>query len=209
VNCILTAKGKLDDMQLQYRVELPSQTDEIQRKLDALLYTDEIKIREIAYLLAFGSFMPANSGSINSGNSTIWTSLASSSITSQLNNILSGILSDNWSIGTDLHSNDANFSELDMDVHISTRMFNDRLTLNGTVGYHNSMNQINNFTGDFDLEYKLTPRGNILLQFYNVTNNQYYDRSKSPLTQGIGVVYKREARTFRRLFGSFGTKKNE
>ena len=209
VNCILTAKGKLDEMQLQYRVELPNQTDEIQRKLDALLYTDEIKIREIAYLLAFGSFMPTNSGSMHSGNSTIWTSLASSSITSQLNNILSGILSDNWSIGTDLHSNDANFSELDMDVNISTRMFNDRLTLNGTVGYHNSMNQINNFTGDFDLEYKLTPKGNILLQFYNVTNNQYYDRSKSPLTQGIGIVYKREAKTFRRLFGSFGTRKNE
>ena len=207
VNCILTAGGKLEDMQLKYRIELPNQTDEIQRKLDGLLYSDDMKIREIAYLLAFGTFMSANSNSLNSGNSSIWTSLASTSITSQLNNLLSGVLSDNWSIGTDLHSNDSNFSELDMDVNISTRMFNDRLTLNGTVGYHNSMNQINNFTGDFDLEYKLTPNGNVLLQFYNVTNNQYYDRSKSPLTQGAGIVYKREARTFRRLFGSLKTNK--
>jgi DNA-binding HxlR family transcriptional regulator len=169
--------------------------------LDGLLYSDDIKVREIAYLLAFGTFMPANSGSMNTGNSSIWTSLASSSITSQLNNLLAGVLSDNWSIGTDLHSNDANFSELDMDVNISTRMFNDRLILNGTVGYHNSMDQINNFTGDFDLEYKLTPKGNVLLQFYNVTNNRYYDRSRSPLTQGAGIVYKREARTFNQLFG--------
>ena len=202
VNAILSAKGKLDDMQLQYRIELPNQTDEIQRKLDGLLYTDDIKIREIAYLLAFSTFMPINSNSMNTGNSSIWTSLASSSITSQLNNLLSGVLSDNWTIGTDLHSNDSNFSDIDMDLNISTRIFNDRLTLNGTVGYHNSMNQINNFTGDFDLEYKLTSSGNLLLQFYNVTNNQYYDRSRSPLTQGAGIVYKKEGRTFRQLFKS-------
>ena len=198
VNCLLTASGKLEDMRLIYRIELPNQSDEIQRKLDGLIYSDEIKIKEIAYLLAFGSFLPVTS--TNTGNASIWTSLASSSITTQLNNLLSGVLSDNWTIGTDLHSNDSNFSDVDMDVNISTRMFNDRLTLNGTVGYHNNMNQANNFTGDFNIEYRLVPSGNLLLQFYNVTNNQYYDKSRSPLTQGVGIVYKRESRTFRQLF---------
>ena len=207
VNCLLTASGKMDNMQLKYQIALPNQSDETQRKLDGLIYSDEIKIKQIAYLLAFGSFMPANSSSINMGASSIWTSLASSSITTQLNHLLSSVLSDNWSIGTDLHSNDSNFSNVDMDVNISTRMFNDRLTINGTLGYHNNTDQINNFTGDFNLEYKLTPRGNVLLQFYNVTNNQYYDRSKSPLTQGVGVVYKREGRTFRQLFRSLRLKK--
>ena len=207
VNCVLTASGKLENMQLDYRIELPNQTNEIQRKLDGLIYTDDIKIKQIAYLLAFNSFAPLNSSLMTSGNSSIWTSLASSSITAQLNNLLSGVLSDNWTIGTDLHSNDSNFSDIDMDVNISTSIFNDRLTLNSTLGYHNNTNQINNFTGDFDLEYKLTPRGNLLLQFYNVTNNQYYNRSKSPLTQGAGIVYKRESRTFRQLFKGFRTRR--
>lgn len=199
VNCVLSANGKFEDMQLQYRIELPDQPDEIQRKLDGLIYSDEIKIKEIAYLLAFGSFMPINSSS-SSSDASLWTSLASSSITNQLNHLLSGVLSDNWTIGTDLHSKDSNFSDVDMDINISTRMFNDRLTINSTLGYHNSTDQINNFTGDFNIEYKLTPSGNLLLQFYNVTNNQYYDKSRSPLTQGAGVVYKREGRTFRQLF---------
>jgi hypothetical protein len=207
VNCVLTANGKMEDMQLKYRIELPNQTDEIQRKLDGLIYTDDLKIKEIAYLLAFGSFLPVNSNSMNTGNASIWTSLASSSITSQLNHLLSGVLWDNWSIGTDLHSSDSNFSDVDMDVNISTRMFNDRLTLNSTLGYHNNINQINNFTGDFELEYKLSPTGNLVLQFYNVTNNQYYNRSKSPLTQGAGIVYKRESRMFRQLFGKLRMKK--
>jgi len=207
VNCLLTASGKMENMQLKYKIELPNQSDEIQRKLDGLIYTDDIKIKQIAYLLAFGSFMPINSNVANAGNGSIWTSLASASITTQLNHLLSGVLADNWTIGTDLHSNDSNFSNVDMDVNVSTRIFNDRLTINGTLGYHNNTDQINNFTGDFNLEYKLTPRGNVLLQFYNVTNNQYYDKSRSPLTQGFGVVYKREARTFRQLFRSLKLKR--
>jgi len=204
VNCVLTAAGKLDNMKLKYQINLPNQTNEVQRKMDGLIYSDEIKVKQIAYLLAFGSFLPINSNSMNNG---IWTSLASSSITSQLNNLLSGVLSNNWTIGTDLHSMDSNFSDVDMDVNISTRLFNDRLTLNSTLGYHNNTDEVNNFTGDFNLEYKLTPRGNLLLQFYNVTNNQYYDRSRSPLTQGVGVVYKREGRTFRQLFRSLWYKR--
>ena len=114
-------------------------------------------------------------------------------------------MSDNWTIGTDLHSHDSNFSEVDMDLNISTRIFNDRLTLNGTVGYHNNMNHINNFTGDFSVEYKLIPSGNLVLRAYNVTNNQYFERA--PTTQGAGVMYRREARTFRKLFDKLKTKK--
>ena len=207
VNCLLTASGKMDNMHLKYRIELPDQPDDIQRKLDGLIYSDENKIKQMAYLLAFGSFLPANSNSMSSGSGSIWTSLASASITTQLNHLLSGVLADNWTIGTDLHSNDANFSNVDMDVNVSTRIFDDRLTINGTLGYHNSTDQINNFTGDFNLEYKLTPGGNLLLQFYNVTNNQYYDKSKSPLTQGVGLVYKREGRTFKQLFRSLRLKR--
>jgi len=209
VNCLLSANGKMDDMRLIYQIELPNQPDEIKRKLDGIIYTDEIKIKQIAYLLAFGSFMPLNSTAGNFGNASFWTSLASSSITSQLNHLLSGVLSDNWSIGTDLHSSDTNFSDVDMDVNISARMFNDRLTVNSTLGYHNNTTQTTNFTGDFNVEYKLTSRGNVLLQFYNVTNNQYYDRSRSPLTQGVGIVYKREGRTFRQLFRSLRLKQRK
>lgn len=209
VNCLLTASGKMEDMKLLYKIELPNQSDDIQRKVDGLIYTDEIKIKQIAYLLAFGSFMPANASSTNMGNASFWTSLASSSITSQLNHLLSGVLSDNWTIGTDLHSSDTNFSDVDMDVNISARIFNDRLTVNSTLGYHNNTTQTNNFTGDFNVEYKLTPRGNILLQFYNVTNNQYYDKSRSQLTQGVGVVYKREGKTFRQLFRSLRLKRTQ
>jgi hypothetical protein len=212
VNCQLTASGNLNKIQLDYKVILPNEADEIQQKLNALLYSEELKIKEIAYLLTLGSFTPVNSDNQanTTSNANIWTSLASTSVTSQLNNLLSGVLKDNWTIGTDFHTKDNNFSEMDMDVNISTRLFNDRLTVNSTLGYHNNAiqtdNQMSNFTGDFDLEYKLSPGGNVLLRFFNLTNNQYYEKAKT--TQGAGVIYKRQGKTFKQLFRSFRTKRN-
>jgi hypothetical protein len=211
VNCQLTVSGSLNKIQLDYKVILPNEPDEIQQKLNALLYSEEIKIKEIAYLLALGAFTPLNGDNQENttSNANIWTSLASSSVTSQLNNLLSGVLKDNWTIGTDFYTKDNNFSEMDMDVNISTRLFNDRLTVNSTLGYHNAVqtdNQMSNFTGDFDLEYKLSPGGNVLLRFFNLTNNQYYEKAKT--TQGVGVIYKRQGKTFRQLFRSFKTKRN-
>jgi hypothetical protein len=205
VECVLSISGEFDTMKLSYDITLPNQPDDVQRKMEGLLYTDDIKIKQIAYLLALGSFMPPGDHIGETGN--IWTSLASSSITNQLNNLLSGMLSENWSIGTDLHTNDANFSQVEMDVNISTHLFDNRLTINTTLGYNNDVNQRENFTGDFDFEYKLTPNGNILLRFYNVTNNKYYEKAR--MTQGIGLIYHRQGKTFNDLFKSFRTKREQ
>jgi len=203
VNCLLSASGVMKDMQLQYMILLPNQPAEIQKRLDGLLYTDDIKIKQMAYLLAFGSFMPVSSGIQLPNSSNIWATIASSSVNSQLNNLLSGVLNDNWSIGTYLYSKDGNMSKMDMDVNISTKLFNDRLELRGTLGYHNTVYQSDNFTGDFDLEYRLSPRGNVLLRFFNITNNQFYEKAR--MTQGAGIMYRREGKTFRQLFRSFRT----
>ncbi|GHT38805.1 DUF490 domain-containing protein [Bacteroidia bacterium] len=202
VSISLTATGSIDKMALEYDILLPNETDDTQRKVDGLLYTDDIKIKEIAYLLALGSFYPPASSAPSLGSPNLMNSLAS--LTSGgLNKLLDGILSDNWSIGTDVNTGNNGLN--DMAINVSGSILNNRLTINGTVGYHNNSNQMNNFTGDFDVEYKLVPSGNLVLKGYNVTNNQYYEQATT--TQGVGVVYKREARTFRKLFDKFRKKK--
>lgn len=198
VNCALTAKGSIDEMQVKYNILLPNESDDTQRKVNGLIYTDDMKIKELAYLLAFGSFLPAGDNAPLFGASQLVNSLAALS-SGGLNQLLSGVLSDKWSIGTDVRTRDAGFDQMDMDLNVSGRLFNDRLTINGTVGYHNNSTQINNFTGDFAVEYKLIPSGNLLLKAYNATNNSYYEQA--PTTQGLGLVYKRQAKTFKQLFG--------
>ncbi len=201
VNAVLTVSGDLNKMNLKYDIEYPGERDEIKRKADGLMYTDDIKIREFAYLLAFNTFFRVNSSESRSMGTDLWTSLASSTITSQLNNLLSGVLNENWSIGTELHANDKNLSDVEMDVNVSTRLFDDRLTVNSNIGYKNtstSTNDNNNFTGDFDIQLKLTKSGNVVLKVYDVTNNKYFDTAKR--TQGVGIMYRKEARTFKSLF---------
>jgi hypothetical protein len=202
VSCSLTATGDINRMALEYDILLPNETDDIQRKIDGLLYTDDMKIKEIAYLLAFGSFLPASSNAPALGGPNLLNSLASFT-SGGLNKLLSGILSDNWSVGTDLNAGNSGLD--DMAINVSGSVFNNRLTINGSVGYHNNSYQTNNFTGDFDVEYKLAPSGNLILKVYNATNNQYYEQATT--TQGVGVVYRREARTFRKLFDKFKKKK--
>jgi hypothetical protein len=163
-----------------------------------------MKIKEIAYLLAFSTFLPATDNAPTTGAPNMVNSLAGLA-GGGLNKLLAGVLHENWSVGTDVQTGNDGFNTMNMDVNVSGVLFDDRLTINGTVGYHNSAAQTNNFTGDFTVEYKLIPSGNIVLKGYNTTNNQYFEQA--PTTQGVGVVYKRTARTFKKLFGKFKKQK--
>ncbi|MDR0427625.1 MAG: translocation/assembly module TamB [Dysgonamonadaceae bacterium] len=193
----IAANGNMENMNLKYDIQIPNQSEEIQRRFAGLLYTDDFKIRQIAYLLATGSFMPPNSN--NPGKTNLLSSVGSSALSSALNSALAGVLKDNWTIGTELKAGEDGFSDMDVDVNVSTQLFDNRLTINGTIGYSNDQGMSNNnLTGDFDAEYKLIPSGNIVLKAYNKTNSRYFETA--PYTQGIGVVYKRNARTFRKLF---------
>lgn len=194
VNCLLNVAGTAKKITIGYDLEFPDLDENMKRKTASLLNTEEIKIREIAYLMALGTF----SGTNNNANH-LWTSLASASLTTQLNNLLSGVLNENWTIGTELHSDNNNTSGVEMDVNISTQLFNQRLTVSSNIGYKNTLNaNNNNLTGDFDARYKLTKTGDIILRMYQVANQHYFDQALT--TQGVGLIYKKQEKKFWNLF---------
>ena len=53
--------------------------------------------------------------------------------------------------------------------------------------------------GDFDINYLLTPSGNISLKAYSETNDRYFSKS-SMTTQGVGILLKRDFKNFKSLF---------
>lgn len=204
--CHIRISGSAEKMAISYAIVVPDVDESVQRKIDALLATDDIKLKEIAYLLVAGTFYPAaDTEPTKPTGNNIWTSLASSALTTSLNSLLDGVLSDNWTIGTELHPDDSGDNNIDVEMIISTNLFNDRLTVTGNIGYKNTSgtnsdasSSNTNFTGDFDVQYKLTKTGNLVLKMYNVTNDQYYEQART--TQGVGVMYRREAKRFRDLF---------
>ena len=198
VNAILKVKGDIAEPELSYDLEFPSLTSDAYSKVKSVLSTDEMMSRQIIYLLALNRFYTPDYMQSTKNNNEL-TSVASSTISSQLSSIL-GQLSDNWRISPNLRSNKGDFSDVEVDLALSSQLLNNRLIFNGNFGYRdNTYNTRNsNFIGDFDLEYLLNSKGSIRLKAYNHFNDQNYYVRNAMTTQGVGVVFKHD---FDRLFG--------
>lgn len=198
VNCLINISGNADQMSITYNIQIPGVDESVQRKVEGLLYNEDLKIKQIAYLLARGRFYPPE-GVVGGGSgSTTWISFLSSTLSSQLNSLLDNVLNENWTVGTELRTGeDGSTDNIEANVMVSANLFDNRVTVTTNLGYKNTV-AANDFTGDFSVEYKVTKRGDWVLKAYNVTNDQFYEQA--PTTQGVGVVYKREAKTFKELF---------
>lgn len=135
-------------------------------------------------------------------------SVASSTISSQISNML-GKLSDNWSIAPNLRSDRGDFSDLEVDISLSSSLLNNRLLFNGNFGYRDKSLNTNQFIGDFDVEYLLNKSGVWRLKAYNRYNDQNYYLRTAQTTQGVGILYRKEFdRPFRFLDKFFRRRKD-
>lgn len=203
VDCVLGINGNMDKMNVTYDISLVDVPDDVSTKVNSLISTEEVKVRQFAYLVAMGSFYPSSgSGGANFGDG-LWTGIASGALSSGLTSLMGNVLGDKWQIGANVESNDGTLSDMDMSVNVSRKFFDDKLLVKTNLGYHSdqtsSANTNATFIGDFDLEYQLNSMWT--LKAYSHTNDQYYRQAL--YTQGVGIVYSKEAATLKRLFQSF------
>ena len=190
VNAILMARGDMRQPDISFDLEFPTISTEAERKVKSIISTDDLMNRQILYLLALNRFYtPEYMGNQTRNNEL--ASVASSTLSSQLSNML-GQLSENWSISPNFRSDKGDFSDVEVDLALSSQLLNNRLIFNGNFGYRdNSMNTRNsNFIGDFDIEYLLNRRGTLRLKAYNHFNDQNYYVRSAMTTQGVGVEFK-------------------
>jgi hypothetical protein len=201
VDCILEITGNMDKMDVTYNISLPGANDDIQRAVNSLISTDEQKIRQFASLVATGSFYSSMGNSGVNFTNGLWTGLASSTLSAGLSSLVGNMLGDQWQIGANIESDDGSFSDMDMSVNVSRKFLDDKLKFNTNLGYRTSQasSSSSSFIGDFEMEYQLNPMW--ILKAYSHTNDQFY--RQAPTTQGIGIVYTKEAATLKRLFQSF------
>lgn len=199
VDCILGIKGNMDKMDVTYNISLPEANDDVQRRVNTLISTEEQKIRNFASLVATGSFYVDMGGAGSSFGNSIWTNIASSALSSGLTALMGNVLGDKWQIGANIESNDGSVNDINMTVNASTKLLDDKLKISTNLGYKTDQTADNALIGDFDVEYQLNSMWT--LRGYSHTNDKYY--RMAPTTQGIGIVYTKEAATLKRLFQSF------
>ena len=189
VHALLQVKGDIRQPDISFDLEFPTLTQDIYRKVKSIVSTEEMMNRQIIYLLALSRFYTPDYMTTTKGNELV--SVASSTISSQLSNIL-GQLSENWSIAPNIRSNKGDFSDVEVDVALSSSLLNNRLLLNGNFGYRDKSLNSNTFIGDFDIEYLLNRTGSVRLKAYNRYNDRTYYLKSALTTQGVGVVFKRD-----------------
>lgn len=190
VDAVLHVEGDMQNPNISFDIELPTLTQEVVRKVKSVISTDDMMNRQIIYLLALNRFYtPEYMG--NTGNGGEFASVASSTISSQLSNIM-GQLTDKFTLAPSFRSDKGDFSDMEVDVALSSRLLNNRLLLNGNFGYRDKNTSMTTFVGDFDIEYLLSKSGTLRLKAYNHFNDQNYYLKSALTTQGIGVIYRKD-----------------
>ena len=205
VHAIILVNGDMRQPSIDFKLRFPSLTDNnVENKVNSIISTKDMMNRQIIYLLALNRFYtPEYMSSTTKGNEL--ASVASSTISSQLSSML-GELSDNWSISPNFRSDKGDFSDVEVDLALSSRLLNNRLLFNGNFGYRDKTMNDNTFVGDFDIEYLLNRGGNIRLKAYNRYNDQNYYLKSATTTQGVGIVFRRD---FDKMFNFLNIKKDK
>jgi len=205
VNCILLMTGNLMSPTINFDIDLPSSDESVKQLVKSTINTKEMMARQIVYLLIFNKFYnpylqrTANTP-IGIGTSEA-ISFLTSTVSAQLNNLLSQMINSNIiSIGIDYQQSESSSSNVQAQVLIQP---NDRLIINGNLGYRNDninlSTNTNKFIGDVDIEWLLTENGKFRLKAYNHTIDRYQLRAAKN-TQGIGFMYKADFESFEDLF---------
>ena len=179
-----------DDMrtpEIAFDITFPTLDTDVYRKVRSIVASDEMMNQQIIYLLALNRFYTPEYISATRGGDLV--SVASSTISSRLSSMLSA-LTDKISIAPSIRSSRGDFTDVEFDVELSSRLLNNRLLLNGVLGYRDPSMNTNSFVGDFDIEYLLNRAGTWRLKAYNRFNDQNSYLRTSLTTQGVGVTFK-------------------
>jgi hypothetical protein len=204
IECKIMLTGDLMRPDISLGIEFPAIEERLRDELQQFFSTQEDMNRQMLSLLVLGKFYTPDfvRGNYQSNNSGLIGNTASDLFSNQLSNWLSQINKDvnvgiNYRPGNQL-TND------EIELALSTQIFNDRVRINGNIGNNSNPNRASNseLVGDFEIEVKLSPNGKLQLKAYNKSNNNLIYET-APYTQGLGFAYKEDYNTFGELWKKF------
>lgn len=190
VDALLKVSGDIHAPEINFDLRLPTVTSEVERKVRSIISTEDMMNRQAIYLLALNRFYTPEYMQSDQGGGEL-ASVASSTISSQISNIISS-LTDKFSLSPSFKSEKSDFSDMEVDVALSSSLFDNRLLINGNFGYRDKSTSQTTFIGDFDIEYLLSKDGKLRLKAYNHFNDASYYLKSSLTTQGVGVIYRKD-----------------
>lgn len=193
VDCIIALSNSLFNPDIRFSIEFPELKEDSRQYIYSQLDTTNqaLMSQQMISLLLLNSFYFPTGTTGSVGFNTF------SLVTNQLNNWLSGF-SDNLDIGVN-YTPGGQLSEDEVEVALSTRLFDDRVSIDGNVGYKGQKNT-SNLIGEVTVEVKITDDGRFRAKVFNKSNNDDLYKNYSPYTQGVGVFYTQDFNRFGDIF---------
>jgi hypothetical protein len=193
VDCIIALSKSLFNPEIRFTIEFPDLKEDSKQYVYSQLDTTDqaLMSQQMISLLLLNSFYFPSGTTGSVGFNTF------SLVTNQLNNWLSGF-SDKLDIGVNYRPGGQAASD-EVDVALSTRLFDDRVTIDGNVGVRGKENT-SNLIGEVTVEVKITDDGRFRAKVFNKSNNDDLNKNYAPYTQGVGVFYTQDFSRFGDLF---------
>ncbi len=210
IYCDLILSGNLSQPTIEFDISAPTMEESTQNLIEDAISSEEELNRQVLSLLILNKFYTTEYSSSSSSTSSNQMNNAALTTTSEM---LSRTLS-NWlsKMSNDLDVDlsyipEDEITSEQIDVALSTQIFNNRVTLNGNVEYGgysstSTSSNTNNIVGDFDLAVKLNRSGSLRAKVYTHSNDDY-SYTDSPTTQGVGISYQEEFDTVGELIRKY------
>ncbi len=212
----LLMTGDLQSPEINFNIGIPTVDASTRQLVLSFINTDAEMNRQVFSLLILNSFVqPYQLSGEGAGNTNALNAVGSNStemLSNQLSNMLSK-LSKDVDVGVKYRPGDE-ISKKELELVLSTQLFNDKLSVDGNVG-NNANSQTtntNNIVGEVNIEYKLTDDGKVKVKTFNRANDNT-TLSAGAYTQGVGVFYREEfdviGELFKRYMNIFHRRKKE
>ncbi len=98
-----------------------------------------------------------------------------------------------------------------MDVAVSTQLFDNMVSVNGSVGNRNysSTSSGENMVGDLDINIKLNKSGHFRLNLFSHSADDYTNYLDNSQRNGVGLSYQIEFNSIRSFFKSLFKKEDD
>ncbi len=209
VECKINLSKKLLNPNIKFDILFPTADERTKDQLQQFISTQDDVNRQILSLLVMGQFFTPEylrgRQEVNSNPGNLVGATTSEMLSNQLSNWLSQI-SSRFDIGFNYKPGDQ-VNTNQMEVALSTQIFNDRVTINGNIGNNSSMltNTTNPVVGEVEVFVKLNKSGKLQLKAYNRSNDDLiYDTS--PYKQGLGLSFRENFDTWCELFKKYKLK---
>ena len=205
IECGIEITDKLANPRLGFSIEIPDIDPTIKSRVESALSTEDKVQKQFLSILLYNSFLPDEQSGIFNNSNMLYSSV-SEVMAGQLSNILQK-LNIPVDLGLNYQPNDKGNDVFD--VAVSTQMFNNRVSVNGSVGNKQySSGSETDVVGDIDIEIKLNRAGSFRLNLFSHSADSYTNYLDNSQRNGVGLTYQTEFNSFKQFLKNiFSSKK--